>query len=65
MQVHTQWPGKEPVHDDVSVASNGGRKVSVQRNVEGVVLIKLLVRQYACAEVQRHLGKTKQNNNTE
>lgn len=41
--------------DDVRVASDGRREVSVERNVEGVVFEELLVLQLTAAEVERHL----------
>lgn len=37
-KVRTQWGSQQPVDNDVSVASDGGCEVSVERNVEGVVL---------------------------
>lgn len=44
--------------DDVRVASDGRREVSVERNVEGVVFEEPLVLQLTAAEVERHLEST-------
>lgn len=41
--------------DDVSVASDGRREVSVERNIESVVFEELLLLHLTAAEVQRHL----------
>lgn len=44
--------------NDVSVASDGGCEVSVERNVESVMFKIVHLFKYTCAEVQRHLGNT-------
>lgn len=55
----TQRRSQQPVDNNVSVASDRGREVSVERNVECVVLKQLLILENTGTEVQRHL----QNNN--
>lgn len=41
--------------DDVRVASDGRREVSVERDIEGVVFEEPLVLHLTAAEVERHL----------
>lgn len=53
--VPTQGRSEQPVDHDVSVASDGGGEVSVERNVEGVVLKKFLLFNSTGAEVECHL----------
>ena len=57
-RVRTQRGGQQPVDNEVSVASDRRCEVSVERNVEGVVLKEMLALKITCAEVQRHLGNT-------
>lgn len=41
--------------DDVCIASNGRREVSVERNIEGIMFEEPLVLHLTAAEVERHL----------
>lgn len=61
LRVRTQRRSQQPVDDDVSVASDWRREVSVEGNIESVVFEELLILHLTAAEVQRHLesaGKT-------
>ncbi len=44
--------------DDVGVASDGRREVSVERNVEGVVFKVLFLLKVTSTEIHRHLVDT-------